>query len=73
MIGGRHKLLMTNALRFAEAPNCLRLTGPVKCMDALAKLLPPEKTYRMPLAEAKDVGELYQQREAEKAAKQGKR
>jgi DNA primase len=32
-----------------------------QCMDAIAKLLPPEKTYRMQLVAAKDVGELYQQ------------
>jgi DNA primase len=34
----------------------------IQCMDAIAKLLPPEKTYRMQLVGAKDVGELYQQR-----------
>jgi DNA primase len=36
----------------------------VRCMDAIAKLLPPEKTYRMPLVGAKDIGELYQQRKS---------
>lgn len=33
----------------------------IQCMDAIAKLLPPEKAYRMQLVGAKDIGELYQQ------------
>jgi hypothetical protein len=36
-------------------------TAGIQCMDAIAKLLPPEKTYRMPLVGAKDVGVLYRQ------------
>jgi DNA primase len=40
-------------------------TAGIQCMDAIAKLLPPEKTVRKPLVGAKDVGEFYKQ-ESEK-------
>lgn len=32
-------------------------TAGVSCMDGIARLLPPEKAYRMPLTDFKDVGE----------------
>ncbi len=62
VVNAKQKLIEAEVLKKLTTAHRIFLVGDndtagISCMDGIAKLLPSEKVYRMPLTDGKDVGE----------------
>ena len=62
VVGAKQKSIEAEVLKKLNTANRIFLLGDndtpgIMCMDAIAKLLPADKVYRMPLVDVKDIGE----------------